>query len=491
MKSSFLLFRILFLSLTFNLLLQGPNGWQDHTITYNPLHYGLATASTGEERYMILLKCHQDAVKSGARISYQGIQEIDITIPKNAVPIPIPNEVDFCDVVIRVINTERDIFLFQSKQALNSVEVSGLSIDRGNYTSYPELVRGQYVLVIEDAKPWVENRSGYTYGAWRRDLIVVNNGYAVNTAIMNYNNPNSIPRVTYFKSGSSHVFKGLHFVRDKSSTAITYLLQIENSDNVIIEDIEINTPFVGTKYGDSAISITNVAGLTLEDVTINGTYSQSNRFGYGVSLNNIYDLKVRRMTSNANWGVFGNNNINTVLLEDCDINRFDVHCYGKDLKAIGCNFYKLYNQFSSMYGTVLFENCTFTEFTPILVESSYNAYTPFNLVFNNCIINMDKNHNFLMTLMDLPKEKNLRPELTDKNLPNVTLRDCVINVKQDVLRWYIFNTGNNETKEIMKNITEVNLRRLKVRGGNPKMSLFTREVKTAKRVRVRGGISLF
>ena len=80
--------------------------------------------------------------------------------------------------------------------------------------------------------------------------------------------------------------------------------------------------------------------------------------------------------------MFGNNNVNKAMLQNCDINRFDIHCYGKDVSFEKCSFVDFYNQFSSVYCELYFRSCTFTSFFPILMEYSYNAYTGFDLVFD-------------------------------------------------------------------------------------------------------------
>ena len=77
--------------------------------------------------------------------------------------------------------------------------------------------------------------------------------------------------------------------------------------------------------------------------------------------------------------MFGNNNINTALIENSEINRFDIHCYGRDISFKDVVFVNLYNQFSSTFGTIRFDRCTFRHFTPVLYEASYNSYTVIKL----------------------------------------------------------------------------------------------------------------
>ena len=227
------------------------------------------------------------------------------------------------------------------------------------------------------------------------------------------------------------MFKNLKFVRTDKSKHKTFLLAVENQANVELSNIHIITP-ESNKNDDAAIQITNSAMVELNDITIEGTYSQKNKWGYGVKLDNIYDLRIDRMYARANWGVFGTNNINKATLRNCDINRFDIHCYGRDVRCYNCKFTDLYNQFSSVYGDVYFENCTFTNFIPMLIESSYNAYTPFDLTFKSCTFNLTASKNYLMTLSGLEAAHNSRPELSRKALPNITIKNCTVNLADDV-----------------------------------------------------------
>ena len=100
--------------------------------------------------------------------------------------------------------------------------------------------------------------------------------------------------------------------------------------------------------------IVNCVALRLKNVTISGTYSFERKVGYGVYLNNVNGLIVENMFARSKWGIFGTHNLQNVRLEKCDINRFDIHTYGRDVKAVDCKFSSLYNQFSSVYGTIVF-----------------------------------------------------------------------------------------------------------------------------------------
>ncbi|UKK67572.1 hypothetical protein L6466_13370 [Prevotella communis] len=421
----------------------------------NPLDYGIDKAKNDVERYYILLQCHQDAVNYGKSISYKGINDIHIEIPSDAVSIPLSKTVDFCNVNLYVRNTTKEIALFALKSELNNLaSVDGQDIDDANFTKYPELNRGTYLLVIEDGTPWVKNRKGYDYGASRRDIVVVVDGKGNNKPTASYNTIASKPIGKYcaVRKGEQKV-KNLHFYRTSDSNEKTYLCNIQNQYNVRLENITITTPDNDVMFGDGIIGIRNCVRVTLNNIRIDGTYSQLNKFGYGVAMNNIHDLKVNRMVATAKWGVFGTNNMNKVNLKDCDINRFDIHCYGKNVSFERCTFGNLYNQFSSVYGTIKFSHCKFLDFIPILLEPSYNAYTGFDIVIKDCEWHVKEWHTYLIQAGNPFDGENQRPELRKKCWPNVSINKLKIWGSDNLNTIFIYKIP---TSENMANIGYVN-----------------------------------
>ncbi|MCQ2306422.1 MAG: hypothetical protein MJ000_02515 [Bacteroidales bacterium] len=445
----------------------------------SPLDYGLSEAKTGVERYKALENCHKDAVKKNANISYWGIKSLDIEIPADAASIPLPDEVDFAGVQLNVLNTQKNFVLFVSTKDATPVQVTKTSIDGGNFKGNNELSKGCNLLIIEDEKPWVEDRKGYSYGAVRRDVLVVEDGVAKNSVTYTYNNSHSSPKASAVHIGKPKTYRNLTFHRNAKSTKITYLFSISNAFDVNISNIAVTTPQDNELYGDAAIQIRNSAKVQMSDVSINGTYSQTHHYGYGINLENVAMFTGERLYARARWGVFGSNNVNGAVLRDCDINRFDIHCYGRDVRCYGCRFSDMYNQFSSVFGDVYFERCTFTNTIPVLMESSYNAYTPFDLTFKSCIFNLTASRNYLITLFGLEEAHNTRPELSRKALPNITIRNCTVNLADDVKKWYIVNTGKVAYKESLDYISRIEINGLKI-NGKVNYKIFSQKIKTTE-----------
>ena len=451
------------------------------TDTISPLDYGLKEAKTGEERYMVLRRTHEEAQRLGVGVSYAGIKEIQLKIPAGAKPLPLTNYTDFAGVTIKVENIEKGFFLFSVLSSVTQLEVKGMEIDSRDYSNNRDLRKGNKLLVVTDNTPWVENRKGYDYGAIRKDIVMVANGKGSNGPVQSYCSIESNPECYYCEVNPSEkkIIKNITFERLATSTEKTYLVKIENQNNVELSNITIKTPQGSGLYGDRAIFVANCMNVTLSDITINDTYSLPNKYGYGVSLNNIYNLHVDNMYARADWGVFGNNNVHKATLKKCDINRFDIHCYGKDIIFEDCNFVNLYNQFSSVYGLISFKNCVFTGFTPVLIGHSYNAYTAYDLYFESCTFNLDKLHNRIVDFSGFAKEENSRHELKEKCLPNVTMVDCQVNAEGGLKKWYIYNTkAIKGYKGEMSHLSKVIIEGLSVNNQTIKMEVFSDDVKT-------------
>lgn len=452
----------------------------------SPLDYGLKEAKSGIERYYVLLRTHQEAIKQHRGVTYKGIQSIDISIPEGVGSIPLSDYTDFAGVVINVINNQKDIFLFSKEAALRDISLSMSQPVTYNYDDVTELREGVFLLCIEDQEPWVKNRSGYDYGATRQDILLIENGRSRNRTIQPYLNETSAPLFRYCRvTKKKKVMKNLVFNRMESSTFKTFLVKVSGQNNMQIKNIVLNTPNNNVLYADYAIKIQNSANIRVEDVTINGTYSQKNQYGYGISMNNVWNSWFVRVNANANWGVFGNNNVNTTHIEDCFINRFDVHCYGRDIYCDNTSFYDLYNQFSSIYGDLAFVNCKFYNFTPILMESSYNAYTYYLLTFKRCTFNLDQKHNHIVNLLNIPEADNKRAELRIKNLPNVNMSDCVVVLSDEIDEWYLFKHNNKRYSGTFDGISYIKINGLKVvNERNSKFDLFSAPLKTTNKVNV-------
>ena len=453
----------------------------------NPLDYGLNEAKTGEERYHILLRAHQEAQKRGLGVSYAGIGHIEVTIPDNAKSIPLTYYTDFAGVTIQVENKKKGMFLYTLSSKLTPITVDGIDIDNRDFSCYPALKTGNKLLVIYDKNPWVQERIGYGKGIERKDVVIVRNGRGRNGPVQGYSTAASMPECYYRDIDANRtIIKNVTFNRTESSTEKTYLIKIENQFNVEVTGVNIHTPDGSGLYGDMVICIVNCADVKLKDISVMGTYSSSKQSGYGIRILNLYNLYVENMYGRANWGIFGNYNVNKAHLKQCDINRFDIHCYGRDVQFDNCSFVGLYNQFSGMYGEIRFNNCTFTDCHPVLIEGSYNAFTPFDLYFDGCTFNFDKKHPGIVYFSSFSNEDNSRPELSEKSLPNVKIKNSDVNMNDGLTSWYVFNIKKVKGyKGRFSHISKVNIEGVSTNEVSSNMELYSNTVETVHKVALK------
>lgn len=455
--------------------------------TLSPLDYGVLEARSGFERYEALLRCHQFAVQTGAAVNYKGIDSLYLEIPRNAKSIPLSDNTDFCGVVLSVKNNTQDIYLFTKINQMQPISLTAREIDSGRINRDHILSSGSFIITVRDKKPWVSERLGYQVPHFRRDILLLKDGRAKNKVIMPYDNPQSELECYYCPvTKDEKIIRNLRFIRLTGSTYKTCLIKAVGENNIKVKNVFVETPEDSVLYADHVFMIENCTNFTLEDVTVCGTYSQSKKYGYAFCLNNVWNHKALRVNASAKWGVYGNNNINTALLEKCDINRFDIHCYGRDITSIKCR-YTAYTDFSSIYGTVKFDKCQFVKARPVLMDWSYNAYTGFDVLFKNCTFYFNKSFHYFVDLVSLDEMINDRPELSRKCMPNIKIRNCDVFLEDDQNTLYVYRTGNVGYKKDLDYVNKIDIKGLVIYATNRNITLqlFTNEVRTVNCVNVR------
>ena len=408
---------------------------------FSPTLFGLDTASTGESRYEVLYRTHEAANAAGAEVDYTGIDTLRLQLPEGWKSIPLGSVTDFKGLVLYVENHSKHGALFSRSANTKAIELDKATIDRGDFSTIPELANGQILLILKDKHPWVAQRIGYGYPQYRSDIILIDNGRGLNRPIAPYNTDSTILNASYCRVQAPVVVSNLTMHRVDGSTQKTYCVSLHNLDNITLENIHITTPR-SKMIADAAISIGNCTHVTLRDITVDGTYSGYGRtrdYGYAFSMNNVWNSTFDHVVADGNWGVFGTNNLSNTTLTHCDVNRFDIHCYGRDARLVGCILRQKQTQFSSMYGTVEFDSCLFADCIPVRVRSSYNAYTPFDIVMRHCTFEATLRHHALVNMMLLDTNLNRRPELQEKCWPNLTIDDLTVIAPVTVRHLYLYD----------------------------------------------------
>ena len=460
---------------------------------------------SGMELFEVLKKWHSDAYRTDAELIYPENMVLEVGIPSDAKSIPLSPSTDFngCRIIVEnsVINNYI-LFSLTNKKTEHPVKVDCGMINSGDYSSVIQLKSGLRLMRIRDKNAWTHRAPEEgDYDVFRQDVVLIRDGKALNTTITTYEEDTSNPECRYIRvDDEQKVICNVTIERSAKSTERTRLLQISLQNNVLVKNVRITTPFVpqDSKHKlykeDYCIRVMNSTNIYFEDVVVRGTYSTAKTWGYAVNLENVYNSQFLRFDAEAHWGVFGNNNANTVILTDCRINRFDLHCYGRDVTCKGCVFdnkidnshpRQVYcqtntlNAFGSMFGTLRFEDCHFVKSRPVYLRPYYKAYTGFDIVFQNCKFDIHPSFPYFVTTGLLDEADNPRRELKGKCWPNVSMQDCQVNVPDRVMELYIFYALRNS-----KRISEINhlssLDLQDVEINNPSFSLSSFKVSNVK-----------
>ena len=132
----------------------------------------------------------------------------------------------------------------------------------------------------------------------------------------------------------------------------------------------------------------------------------------------------------------------------------------------------------------MFKDCLFDHVISCASRQEYNAYTPFDIEYDNCFFNLDKSHYSLINLFNLSNETNARPELSKKCLPNLLIKNCTVNLASDMTKWEIYHVGKVEYEDPLSGISRIVIDGLKVNGPDLNVSLFSTGVETLNEVEV-------
>lgn len=454
--------------------------------------FGWKTAKTGAQRAKVLYDAQSEALERGTTVDYTGIRRIELEVTSEFKSIPLTGHDDFCGVEFVVKNDAKDVPLFSLVRKGKAIELDKSLLDGTRFSSVPELRLGEHLLVIKDENLWVDNRVGYNYGHTRKDILLIRNKTSLNKVIAPYNNEQSSPvcKVIPVTEGRLYV-KNFTLSRVTGSKKKIFCLNVQGVAHLMIESITINTP-ENSLSGDQAIKITDCADVTLRNVTINNSYSQSNKYGYGININNTWSIRMENVCGTAPWGLLGNNNMSDTYLEKCAFNRFDIHCYGRNVYLKDCTFdggsRGWYCGGSSIYGVIQYDRCTFINCTPFANGDSYKTAVPVDVVFNDCVFNVTKMKHSIFGTKVLNDKVNPRHGLEQKCLPNIEINRMTVNVPKGVKEVLLYDVGAEVYNEEVGYLRNVKINGLDIRCEDAKQQvdfkLISSQVQTSKALKV-------
>ena len=437
---------------------------------------------------------HTDAKTSNVSIIYPSTNDvpghsngvIELTLTSSTVtPIPLSQYVDFNEWTFQVtVNSsfptlEEPFLFFYGSSNLYPISdgINKRMIDTGCFLDVDALKTGLKILVIEDQTPWTyrcDTPDTYEtqptpWAYWnqndprkRKDLLLIKDGLAINRPIAPYDTMLSSPKCDYLPvSAEESVFTNIKFVRTSSCKRVLNLLHVKRVNNMHVSYVNVTTNATSPVLtNDSCLTFRDTTNIWIDDCIINGTYSTATQHGYGFQFNNVWNVHLSNVTAiTPKWGVFGSNHVNTAVLRNCQLNRFDVHCYGRDVTCEGCTFQNnsyltevqgipvdqkteinaIFNRFSSLYGTLTYKNCNFDGFYMFFTDEAYNIYHGCDVRIIECTQTIYSTwHAFLFTMGFWAAPLNVRQEHIRKCWYNVSIEGLTIKLRPGISNVYMF-----------------------------------------------------
>lgn len=436
----------------------------------SPFDYGLREATTGTERFESLRRTHAAALEQGTTVNYDGIDTLFLEIPRGAQSIPLTWHSDFGNTLFIIKNCTHSMALFEKAPALSPVasdiddSILCAAIDNGDFSHIPQLCEGSWLVEVTDSTRWVEQREGYKYGHYRQELIRIRNGHSLDRPAMPYSSTASKPRLQGRRTETDRPFFVGHIAlqRDTASAANINLLDLQNLDSITLQGIVAVTTASRQVY-DGLLKIYSCADIFIDTATLVVSGSSDYK-GYDLLMNNCRNARIQHLYARNPWGAFGTNNMYNTLLEDCDANRFDIHCYGRDVTMRRCQITDSYNQFSSVYGTIRFDSCRFDNSLPVLIEDSYNAYNHFTLVMRNCWWRLTRDNSLLIRAGRHTDNLSARPELQEKCLPDIDIQGLELQADRGVRRLTLVHYRGKRSQLPVGGIRQISLRDVRLTG---------------------------
>ena len=418
-----------------------------------PLRQRLGGTADPLQVYQTILRAHQEADSAGTTVSYEGIDTLRLAIPPDAQSIPLQPFNDFGGAVFIVTNNARNLHLFASAPPARTLPIADTAllcraIDSGDFRNIEPLSHGHWLLNVVDSTPWVDQRRGYAYGHYRQDILRIHDGTSADRPAAPYSDGESRPHILARQLDSLDpglFFGNITLLRDSASTRATYLVRLENLPSATLQNITVSTPRSNIlSANDAIITIYNSTQILIDSISLWGTYSRPNHSGYGFLLNNLRHTRIRKIKTISDWGIFGTNNMTDTRFEHSHFNRFDIHCYGRDVLFDHCLLRDGFNQFSSLFGTLTFRNCTFDNFTPIYIENSYNASTHFLIRVDSCVWWPTSQHRYFFHGGSIDAPVNRRKELATTSLPSFEIQGLAIRTSRGVQEIEFLHLSGNE-----------------------------------------------
>lgn len=420
----------------------------------SPIMFGLNSTNDKDSNvynYKSIFYTYKNANKLECNVKWEDVNKVEMEIPNGFPYITLTQNNDFCNTSFIVTNKSHKecIFKLEKSNDFVQIDIDKTTLGGSDYSQYTYFDNGTYLLSIYDQNIWTHRTdSADDSDFYRKDLIVIKDNTALNLPCFTYNTESSLPYCKYRKiSENRFTFKNIN-ITCKDCQYVTNILVISGILDIDIDNVKIEIADNNQDLSHGVLfSFLDCANLNISNTSVYGTYDNYG-FAYGFHLQNCTNINIDNLTTiNKNWGVFGTQCLNNVKVSNSNINRFDIHCYGKDITINNCSFKHKYNSISGIFGNVVYNNCQFEYQVPLVYDNSYHVFSPFNLILNNCTFVLNNKDFCVFSMSSSDVTIYDRDEIKEFCLPNICINNLYIK-KYDYYdkegRVVLYKTGYNK-----------------------------------------------
>lgn len=319
--------------------------------------------------------------------------------------VPVKYDVDLTGSVILVDNTNsysmfeilndnETLYSYESK-----IDKSELKKGTSYFTMDDNSLPRNCVLHLKDGNAWsTRNDVGNIYDEFRGDLMFHGvMGCCTGDLIYGYDDEATD---LYFKysmyNGRQLTFKGCE-VRIETTPNVTIGTIKCSRHNTHISDFFINprpNSLNNVDFKNSVIHFADCYNVEVSNITgfnIAGGEGDKNGSGYTLRFSRCYKINIHDCNINGYWGCTAMTSVKDIRVDNCTLNRIDIHEYFMDMFVQNCKIYDWGINVGGGRGTLSFNNCKFINLkrpnvggqTVININNSYGGLFDGTITFRD------------------------------------------------------------------------------------------------------------
>ena len=267
-----------------------------------------------------------------------------------------------CYSMYDILNDNETIYSYES-----SIDKSELKKGKNYFTMDDNSLPRNCVLHVKDNNAWsTRNDAGNIYDEFRGELMFHNiMGNCMGELIYGYDDEATDLYFKYSNYNSRQLtFKGCE-IKIETTPNVTIGTINCKRHNTHISDFFINpkpNSLNNVQFKNSVIHFEDCYNVEVSNIigfNIAGGEGENNGSGYTLRFSRCYKINMHDCNINGYWGCTAMNSVKDIKIDNCTLNRIDIHEYFMDMFIQNCKIYDWGINVGGGRGTLSFNNCKF------------------------------------------------------------------------------------------------------------------------------------